>query len=411
MTGSLTSPLQIKLASNKTPSIYVPAIIVILSATILQKVCIPGVSNSIAVGTIIVPFVAVYALAVGALNINMKAFIIFSCLTLVGVVSVYINSADEKISTSAMFLLLFVQSPFIFSVKNPANASGRIIEAFRDTMYFISIGGIIQFILQFIIGSQYAYFIDYQFPSWLVMKGFTNINPVSYGSSILKSNGIFFLEPSFFGQFLAVGAILEILTKQRLDRLTVYIGALICSFSGTGIVTLGLFGFYLILKQKNFVLIGFLALLFLVVYIFGDMIGIEAITSRTNELTTPGSSGHLRFITPFQLIDRYVFSNLSSLLFGRGPGAFANYQDSLEYGATDATWSKILLEYGFLGLTLYVSFIASSIAKYNNPLLFPLLFIYTFLGGYATNAAVVAVILVMLVWSRGVEVKDKQQVN
>ncbi len=385
------------------PSIFSAAVFLILTFTVLQKICIPGVSNSLSIGTIIVPLVIILYLINGSLYIDLKTFVAFSIFLLAGIVSVYVNLSSEEVSIASMALVLAVQAPLLFRPAGLEHVSRKIFDAYRDIMFYISIGAIISFILQFVIGAQYAFFIDFQLPSSLIMKGFTNINTLSYGSTTLKSNGIFFLEPSFFGQYLSIAAILEILTRQRMSRIAVFAAALLCSFSGTGIVTLGLFGTYVIIKRGSIVVFGGICLIILIIYILGESIGIQAITGRTNEFATPGSSGHLRFITPFQLLDHYAFTNLSTILFGRGPGAFATYTGTLEFGATDPTWMKLILEYGFIGFFSYYTFLIIAISNIKNPLAFPLLFVYSFLGGYLTNSPVVTTLLVLLVWSKGID--------
>lgn len=385
------------------PSIFSAAVFLIITFTVLQKICIPGVSNSLSIGTVVVPLVVVLYLINGALYVDLRTFVLFSAFLVVGIISVYINLSSEQVSIASMALVLAVQAPLLFRPAGLDRISRRIFDAYRDIMFYISIGAIISFVLQFFIGSQYAFFMDFQVPSFLIMKGFTNINTLSYGSTTLKSNGIFFLEPSFFGQYLAIAAILEILTRQRMLRIAVFAAALLCSFSGTGIVTLGLFGTYVLIKRGNTAIFVGICLIIIIIYILGESIGIEAITGRTHEFATPGSSGHLRFVTPFQLLDRYAFTNISTILFGRGPGAFANYTGTLEFGATDATWMKLILEYGFIGFFTYYAFLAAAISNIKNPLVFPLLFVYSFLGGYLTNSPVVTTLLVLLVWSRGID--------
>jgi hypothetical protein len=152
-----------------------------------------------------------------------------------------------------------------------------------------------------------------------------------------------------------------------------------------------------------------IVLFILIVFLFGDAIGIEAITGRVNELSVPGSSGHLRFVTPFQLIGKFVFTDFYSIMFGRGPGAFATSQSSLEFGATDATWSKIVLEYGFVGFVTYVCFLYVCIHSKTNPLLLPVILVYSFFGGYLTNSSILALVLVLSVWSDGSCLSIKQQ--
>lgn len=382
-------------------SAYACCVAIILCSTVLQKVSLVGLATSLSINTALIPLISLYAFAFRKVDLNISGFFAFCIFALSGIISAIVGSTTGNPSLSALVLVLIVQFPLIFRPSEQEKNDLRIYDAFNNIMCVLCIGGIVQFVSQFAIGSRYSFFLDYSLPSWLATEGFGNLNNLSYGSTIFKSNGIFFLEPSFFGQYLALGAIIEILTKQRPSRILIYAGALLCSFSGTGLVTLGIFGTYILIKRGNLPLIVMIALFVVLVALFGDAIGIEAITGRVNELSVPGSSGHLRFVTPFQLINKLVFTDFSSIMFGRGPGAFATAQSSLEFGATDATWSKIVLEYGFVGFIVYVCFLYICIPSKSNPLLMPVILVYSFFGGYLTNASILALVLVLSIWSDG----------
>jgi hypothetical protein len=411
MNGPYLTTQKVFYDKSGAQDIYRMSVVLLVGCTVLQKVCIPGLPSDFPFSTILMPFVCIYALIVGSLQINIRSFFLFSIFVTIGTASTYINYASERISLLSMILVFLVQFPLVLRPSGLVKCGNRIIATYRDLMVVLAIGGIAQFVLQFVIGARLAFFIDYYLPEAFIVKGFGNINTLTYGSSILKSNGIFFLEPSFFGQYLAIGAIVELMTRQRISRMLVFGGALLCSFSGTGLVTLGLFGGYLLVSRGNMTLLVTIVVFVFSVYLLGDLVGIDAITSRTNELSTPGSSGHLRFVTPFQLIDRYVLSSATSFVFGRGPGAFANYQDALEFGATDASWSKVVLEYGFAGIVVYICLLFTSLSRLKNPLVFPIVFVYFFLGGYLTNAAIFSLIIVLLVWDVDSDARDRGAVT
>ncbi len=61
---------------------------------------------------------------------------------------------------------------------------------------------------------------------------------IYYGSSILKSNGVVFLEASFASQFLALAIIVQILLGGGRLRLVLFGAALVSTLSGTGLLLL-----------------------------------------------------------------------------------------------------------------------------------------------------------------------------
>ena len=96
--------------------------------------------------------------------------------------------------------------------------------------------GVAQFVGQFVFGADIAFFLDKHLPENVTVSGYNSLIPLYWDSPVYKSNGVFFLEPSFLSQYMAVAIILELLFFSNWKRVVLYAAAMFASFSGTGMV-------------------------------------------------------------------------------------------------------------------------------------------------------------------------------
>jgi len=373
-------------------------ILLILSATILQKIGLPGISSALPISTLALPILVLVAFFTKNLIIDQKTLIVFAFFAVIVGTSLTVNGFREEISLYSILLIFTIQLTLVFRRNRLAEYTYYHVNFFRNLMLILSVIGISQFILQFLIGKQLAFFFDFYVPEGLLLERYNNLIPLYYGSDVLKSNGVFFAEPSFFGQYVALGAIIELVTRKNLFRLIIFATAMLCSYSGTGIVTLGLFGGYLMIRSGNILYMIASISGVVLLTVFGNALEIGAITGRIDEITRPGSSGYARFISPFDLIGGYQFTDLFSVLFGKGPGVYSAYGILVPFGAFDPTWAKLIFEYGFIGFFGYLVLFFTATANARSPLKLPIITVYFLFGGYLANASVFTFIVVLLIW-------------
>ena len=213
--------------------------------------------------------------------------------------------------------------------------------------------GIAQSIAQFLIGPALPFSLDLFLPGSLSLEGFNQLIPLSYGASVYKSNGVFLAEPSFFSQFLAVGVIIEVVRRCRPSRLGLYLVALLCSYSGSGLIMLAVFVPFYLVQRRQFTLLAMGGLCIVVIVLAADSLQLDALVSRAREFSNPGSSGYARFISPFVYIRDHLFADPVTLLLGRGPGTVTEHFESYYYTPFDPTWAKLIYEFGVLGCAAY----------------------------------------------------------
>jgi hypothetical protein len=266
----------------------------------------------------------------------------------------------------------------------------------------IAVAGIVQFFAQF-AGIRIFQFTGLLPDKLLYEIGWNVVIPVGIGD-ITKANGFFLVEPSVFSQVMAIGLIIEVLSARRAIYLGLFAAGLMLSFSGTGWIILVGFGLtaFAGLGRRGAV-IGLAALL-IVVLAFGAMSILAPdfaaqFQVRLTEFQTPGTSAHLRFITPFWLLGDVIAREPSSLLVGIGAGASERL--TLPYIFDVNTPVKIVLEYGVPALIAYIAlFLTGKRSRNQAALVIPAMIWFFVTGGYQQFPPVLFFVLLLLVVAR-----------
>jgi hypothetical protein len=314
-----------------------------------------------------------------------RSRLLFSCLA-VGVMTTTLLFSTEGYSVLSFLYIFAIYIPVLFRWKDDGNnVYNNVIRFYRNFMLSAAILGILQFSVQ-LLGLPYLDLADIV-PEIFLQKGYATTYPIIGGSPLLKSNGIFFLEPSFFSQYLAIALFIEIMLSLSVKRIFLLFAALLMTFSGTGplmlivaapfIISRNLFG-----AQKSRVIRFLQAVLicsgFLIFFLqfFGD-----AFTRRAETEGRPGSSAHMRFVRPYELAFETYEADARRMLTGIGPGLADDMPFSHE--ANFGIIPKLLIEYGIVACFLFLLFISLSFfyrVKWR-ALCFVLFFKYLLLSG------------------------------
>jgi hypothetical protein len=351
-------------------------------------------------------FVACYGLFVlllisGRLAIQVKLLTLF-LLTVAGMtVSLLVSAETASMASFAYVIGIYVL--YIFRLKNTEGLSGRVLDIFGNLMAICAACGIAQFLVQFVVGPDLAFPLDNFVPDRLLLDGYNVIIPLEFESSVMKSNGVFFLEPSFFSQFLALAAIIEFIRRQRAARLLLYAVAMVVCYSGTGILLVAVLLPSILARGKNTGILLALAGLACILAMAGGAVDISALTDRIGEFSSTESSGFARFISPYFMIRDFLIDSPVSIFFGLGPGAIVRIENEASthaYLAHDATWIKLLLEYGLVAAVLFITFITMAFftGSQRRTLSWAILLLYLFLGGYLLNGCMHFLFVAILAW-------------
>lgn len=387
---------------SRIDRVTVGSLVAIVGSSIfLQRFAVPFGSSQVPVAFVADYLAFLTLLCRGRLVINPSLFALFmatmACMTFSLIVSA------TKASLMSYAYLLSIYGLYIFKLKYPAGCFRRVMNAFLDMMAVCAAFGIAQFALQFTLNPDYVFPLDTFTPDQFLLEGYNVIIPLEYLSSTLKSNGVFFLEPSFYSQFLALAIIIELVGSQRIFRLLLYAAAMVVSYSGTGLMLVVIFLPWAVMRRSSAgLLVAGIILVSALVFVSGA-IDLELFVDRLGEFSSTESSAFARFISPYFLIRDFLITSPGKLLFGLGPGAIEGVENTattLAYHAHDPTWIKMLLEYGLIAATVFMTFFSTAVFQGSRSRILSsaILFFYLFLGGYLLNGFMNSLFTSLLVW-------------
>lgn len=372
-----------------------------LSVSLFIKFAIPlGGSDQIFFGIIVIYAVCGVGLITSTLTFSPKQ--LGYTLLVLGLLLAIQFIGGTNFSIPSVAYLFIVLMPYVLRPKPHLLRPGVEFIYYQNVMIIFSVLGIIQFFLQFIIGSDWAFLIDTKLPASIIKQQFNSLNSLGYLSQTYKSTAFFMLEPANFSQMLALAILIELIYFMNWKRLALYFAALAVTFSGTGLIILAvLTPFYLIATRRIGLLVA--GVVFITTLPFwGEYVGLGYTINRIYEFGNTSSSAYARFISPYLSIENKVIpEGIWSTLFGLGAGSmFRTMGSGVDYEVATSTWSKIIYEYGFVGgilFYLYMGYLMFSGRK-NLFLVFAIFIQFYFLGEFILAPTVHALILAFLVW-------------
>lgn len=307
----------------------------------------------------------------------------------------------DAFSLISMIMLFVIYFSYIFSYKMKYEQYYEILISYQNIMLFCVWCGLAQFLIQFILSSDFMFPFDMVFPETFFIPEFNLRIPITEDLPYEKSTGLWFLEPSHFSQFLAFAVIIELRHFNRPRRLFLYLGAMVLCFSGTGFILLAVVGTILIITQRRIALIVLGLLGFASIFVFRDFFPFSIFYERLSDFTNPLASGSGRFIAPYWVIsDLLQQGRMYVLSWGLGPGGLKQIVENTDYFVQDSSWFKLLIEYGSVGVACFALFFLPSLfARSPDKILSTACLVqFLFLGGYLLSFYVHFLYLVLVVW-------------
>ncbi|MGC1524052.1 MAG: hypothetical protein WA803_21110 [Steroidobacteraceae bacterium] len=379
----------------------------LIGATFLSNFAIPPFGAQGIGISIFVLLAAVIAGTVGGgMRIEPRRLTLY--FMLVGSLGLIQLLQPEAFSPLSLLLLVAVHLPYAVTVPH-SDDGDRIIGFFLGVATIFALLGIAQFCLQFFVSPRYLFPIENFVPNTFIVQHFNHQAAMEYGSHEYRANGVFFLEPSFFSQFLAVAILAELCTRGRITRLAIFGLALIASYSGTGIVVLAVCLPWCLVARRRWGLLLAGMLGSVAIILLHEYVHPVRLLSRLAEFGSSHSSGFSRFVGGFYLFDRFLWGDPWRALFGYGAGAFSNYASRAHYGADEMALFKIVLEFGLVGAVAYFGFLFCCLFYSPAPRILTLAIGITYLlnGIYTPFAHGLA--LSLLLWKPGPERERRGQ--
>jgi hypothetical protein len=331
---------------------------------------------------------------------GIALYLVFASVTLISTL-IALTAPDGRFGTSLTSLIAILLT-YGLSIVGPSTRFDRetVFRLFLGYTRFIAAAGIVQWLIQFAGIRIFSFMLTVPALKPVLVEQQFNFNPIMhYGSTILRSNGFFLLEPSMFSQTLVIAMVIDYFILGRVKYLPLYLLAYMFSFSGTGALSLALaIPFYACLSTQNFgrvagfVIAGLIAIT-LGGLVFPDQVG--SLLGRTNELSYSGSSGYARFIGPFLPIAD--LSQEARILIGWGPGATERYIYFV--AGTGNSIAKLILDYGVIGITAFMALFIGTLWRRETAIL-SVLALTTFVvgGGYLLFTPMLVLLFLLCIW-------------
>ena len=321
------------------------------SSLFLQRFGLPAGDKAISIVGFIGLGGAAVGLARGALvldRVRFPAFLFLCAWAVLGLAygQVFPNRFQVPPSQQSLFQFL------VFTSFAPLSFAERMPEAmfFRRVTNLLGVvggAGIVQFVAQFAGLGLFSF--RGLVPDRLLFEDGYNLQiPAGFGG-VFKSNGFFLLEPSIFSQIMALGLMIEVLTFVRPRFLLLFLAGFLLSMAGTGWVVIAAF---VVTVAFGMGWRGVLLAVTTLVVLAGLGLGVAlfapdaaaAFSGRLGEVFLPQTSGHLRFVTPFWLLNDVLGLQPDAAWMGLGGGVSERVPLPYEYDVN--TPVKIGLEYG-----------------------------------------------------------------
>jgi hypothetical protein len=370
--------------------VYAP----LVAATALAKFSLPGLTS---IGGMLIPVVIVVlalGLATGRLWPVPKRFAIF--LLMLSVLSLVQVLRGDRFSIPSLILMAVYCFAYVPAAYDGVVTNKDAERFFRNLTFTIAVAGIVQFGLQFVAGVGVAFPIEHFVPESFRTQGYNDMNVLSYGSNIYKANGFVMLEPSVFCQLSALGLTAELIHKSRGWRLAAYAGAIVVSYSGTGLLILAVtLPMLLVLHRRWDLLVRGLVLVALLAVLV-EPLHLDVTLRRMTEFNSSGSSAFLRFVGWMTLFADKLWTDPARALLGYGSGSF--FDMSIGYRAGEMAHAKIIFEFGVLGALLYFTFICYCVMNAQTPLVLRIGLLVAYFMNAAYSPSVTGIACSLLLW-------------
>lgn len=369
----------------------------LIAVTVLSKFAVPPLgAHGLGIAFVVFAMVMAAGVLTARMIVEPRRLILY--LSVIALLCLPQLLRPDPFSLSSLLLLAALHLVYVLRIEFATNVRTRALTFFLGLCAALALCGIAQFLLQLVVDARLLFPIENFAPRAIVVQLYNQQAPLYYGAELYRSNGVFLVEPSFFSQLLALAIIVELCSRNRLAYLALYALALLFSYSGTGLLILGVCMPLLVLVRRRWdlLIIGVCAALLLAA--FREYPFLEALLARGGELSATGSSGYARFVGGFLMFDQFLWDDPWRALLGFGAGSFNEYAQFARYPASEMPVFKMIFEFGLAGTALYFGFIFYCVFATAAPLLVRTAIASTFLlnGMYMPFAHGLA--LSLLIW-------------
>ncbi len=311
----------------------------------------------------------------GRLGLSLERMVLFLLFAFAAVLSSLLSQTE--FSVGSLLLVLVLYAPYALDLRVSPETYLKAMGFFVNLMVFAAFLALAQQLIQVTLGPNAWPSMDVLLPKQVLLPQFVYLQPIKYGSALMKPNAFFFLEVSFLAQFLALALMVEFLYFRRVWRLALFGLTILLTFAGTGLLLVLVCAPLVVskLNRRTLLIMGAVTVVTIVLALqFGWY---DLVSHRLTEYQRADSSSNHRFVAPVLELLR-VMHNRNILVTGEGAGSI---QETLDF-----TWwpvAKLMVEYGLLTTVSFFVYLSVSIFRRapNVRLGVAVLVFFNFLGG------------------------------
>lgn len=338
----------------------------VLGLVLLQRLAVDAGGSEVPLTLPLALVWLVFGLVRGHLRIGAGASAAYglACAVLVALSVVALTRGMEVSLFSLVFLVALYLPATARATRSAGAAAPWALDFFVRVMAGCALLGVALFAGQF-AGLPYRDWVFGDLPASVLQSGYVTAYPLAYGSPIYRTNGLFFLEASFYSLFLGTALLIGIWRGTSAWLLALLALAMAASASGNGIIVVAVGVLWLLTTRHRGLLRRFApAALALGVAVAATPLA-TLFTERSTEITSTDSSASLRLVQPYEETLPAYTRDLPEMLLGHGAGSITTYFDETvgEVALIAPIPLKLLWEYGALGLAAFGVFLWTALRQ------------------------------------------------
>jgi hypothetical protein len=269
----------------------------------------------------------------------------------------FVAGREPSLPSALLAVALYALAAFDFSLRR--SDINRVYDVFVRVMTVAAVVSLLQGAVQY-AGVKYRDWVGDLLPQALIIPNYNSGDPLAYGSSIYRVNGLLFLEPSFLSYFLGIAVVVALQRRAAWWKVALLLAGMVPTLAGNGFVIVLPAIVLLFAVADRGVRRLAIPLVFAAVLALVTPVG-SRLVDRVDEINSPGSSGYLRMVAPYTVVIPPVLDDPSAMVVGFGAGRASDY--AADFGPDSLIvpyLPKLLFEYGLVG-TLAFSLFALSV--------------------------------------------------
>lgn len=252
-------------------------------------------------------------------------------------------------SLLSLAFIVVLYAMLAFSAALSPTAVAKVERVFLGMMAGFAVVSVLQMLVQ-IVGVPYEDLLELVVPESLLLDEYHTADPIAYGASLRRSNGVLFLEPSFLSLYLGLALALAVYRRRGFLLVTVLLVGMVPPLGGSGVVVAApALALLALTGHRRALLTVFPALAVAILVAAVTPLG-ERYVERSTEGGDAETSTSFRLIQPYSALLPQAVEDPLVAAIGHGAGSADDYLTRT--GTPEVTQPivpKVLFEYGALG--------------------------------------------------------------